>query len=357
MFRPGRTSIIAEAGVNHNGSLLEAKRLVDVAKNAGADVVKFQTFKAENLVTRSAAKAGYQIHETGSRESQFEMLKKLELSFEDFLELADYCEKNQIEFLSTAFDEECLDFLVKKAGIKRIKIPSGELTNGPLIAAGVDTGLPIIISTGMATIVEIEQALDVISWSKHGRVGEMAGAFREKGVDDMDLTILHCTTEYPAPLSGLNLQAIAQLSRLFGLQIGYSDHSEGVLAPVVAVSMGATIVEKHFTLSRDLPGPDHKASLEPRELMEMVSKIRLVESMIGSGFKEPSSNELENAKVSRKSLVARQAIAAGEVFSPDNVAVKRPGTGISPMLFWELLGKKSTRHYAVDEMIVENFGS
>lgn len=354
MSKSKRALIIAEAGVNHNGSLIEAKRLVDAAKYAGVDIVKFQTFKAANLVTKSAAKAGYQIRETGSHESQFEMLKKLELSFEEFLELADYCNKQNIEFLSTAFDEECMEFLVKRAGIKRIKIPSGELTNGPLIASAARTGLPMIISTGMATLSEVEEALDVISWARNGSEGKHLGSFRKKGAHNLDLTVLHCTTEYPAPLEELNLRSLSKLSRLFDLPVGYSDHSEGILAPVTSVAMGASVIEKHFTLSRDLAGPDHKASLEPSELDEMVRQIRLVETMMGSDFKEPSIRELENAKVARKSLVASKAIALDELITSDNLGVKRPGTGVSPMMYWDLLGKKATRSYAVDELIVED---
>jgi N-acetylneuraminate synthase len=357
MSKPKRTLIIAEAGVNHNGSLSEAKRLVDAAKHAGADIVKFQTFKAENLVTKSATKAGYQIRETGANESQFEMLKKLELSFEEFLELADYCNQKKIEFLSTAFDEECMEFLVKRAGIKRIKIPSGELTNGPLIASAARTGLPMIISTGMATLSEVEEALDVISWARNGSEGKHQGSFRKKGAHDLELTVLHCTTEYPAPLAELNLRSLSELSRLFDLPVGYSDHSEGILAPVASVAMGASVIEKHFTLSRDLPGPDHKASLEPSELDKMVRQIRLVDTMMGSGFKEPSVRELENAKVARKSLVASKAIAVGDMITPHNLGVKRPGTGVSPMMYWDLLGKNATRDYAADDLIAEDLRS
>jgi N-acetylneuraminate synthase len=354
MLKSRKTLIISESGVNHNGSLEEAKRLVDAAKDAAVDIVKFQTFKAENIVTKNAAKAEYQVRETGSQESQYDMLKKLELSFDDFLELADYCDKKKIEFLSTAFDEECLDFLVRKTGIKRIKIPSGELTNGPLIAAAARTGLPLIISSGMATIAEVEEALDVIAWAKYGSEGKHLGSFRERGISGADVTVLHCTTEYPAPLAELNLRALNEISKLFNLPVGYSDHSEGILAPVASVAMGAVVVEKHFTLSRNLPGPDHKASLEPAELNEMVRQIRLVESMLGGGFKEPSAKELENAKVARKSLVASKAIGLGEVISGRNLSVKRPGTGISPMRFWELLGKKATRSYLTDELIAED---
>ena len=356
MTNPSPVVVIAEAGVNHNGSLEQAKALVDAAKEAGADIVKFQTFRAENLVTKNAAKAAYQKERTGTSETQFEMLKKLELSFDDFLFLADYCDKKRIEFLSTAFDEECLEFLIQKTGIKRIKIPSGELTNGPLLAASARANLPLIVSTGMATIAEIESALDVIVWARSGESytpERIKARFKNSDRTSHSISLLHCTTEYPAPFADLNLRAIQSIETTFDLPTGYSDHSEGIIASIAAVAMGASIVEKHFTLSKDLPGPDHKASLDAAELKTMVQQIRWVETMLGTGFKAPSARELENALVARKSLAALRQIEAGEPLTFQNMTTKRPGHGISGMNYWKLLGQRTTKNYSPDDLITE----
>jgi N-acetylneuraminate synthase len=350
-----KTLVIAEAGVNHNGCVKRAKALIEVAKEAGADIVKFQTFRAETLVTRSAPKATYQAELTGAMESQFDMLKRLELTHDEFLSLAQYCQEIGIEFLSTAFDEGSLDFLVKQAGLKRIKMPSGEVTNGPFLAMAARTQLPIILSTGMATLEEIEMALDVIAWARGNNdprkgVG-FQGCFSRADKEALGVSVLHCTTEYPAAFEGLNLTAIQSLRNSFQLVTGFSDHSEGILAPVAAVAMGAKIIEKHFTLSRSLPGPDHRASLEPDELKQMIANIRNIETMLGTGYKNPTVNELANAKVARKSLVARCSIKKGERLTEENVAIKRPGTGISPMEWWKVIGTESARSYESDELI------
>lgn len=351
------TLIIAEAGVNHCGSLDKALQLVDCAAKCGADIVKFQTFKAENLVTRSAKKANYQERTTGANETQFEMLKSLELSFDDFRRIKDHCGKRRIEFLSTAFDEECLDFLISQLEIQRIKVPSGELTNAPLLRSFGRSGLPVILSTGMSDVTEVEASLDVIC---HGRffggdsTREMKGSFKSSGCHNEWLSILHCTTDYPAKSEELNLNAMRTLGDNFSVPFGLSDHSAGVLASVVAVAMGATIVEKHFTLSKSLPGPDHKASLDPSELADMIGKIRQTEIMKGNGFKAPTETEIDNAKIARKSLAARVRIGTGEVFTQDNLTTKRPGTGLSAMKYFDLLGQKAARDYAPDDLIAED---
>jgi N-acetylneuraminate synthase len=354
MSKEKKTLIIAEAGVNHNGSLKEAMRLIDSAKESDADIVKFQTFKAENLVTKAAAKANYQVRETRSAGTQFDMLKELELSYADFIDLANYCARKNIEFLSTAFDVESLQFLVQETGIRRIKIPSGEITNGPLIAAAAATGLPMIISTGMATFKEVESVLDVIAWVRGGSQGDFGGKFKTLEPSTLPVQILHCTTEYPAPPEELNLRAICELKKIFGLPVGFSDHSAGIWASVAAVALGATTVEKHFTNSRNQTGPDHKASLEPKELCEMVNNIRLLDLAIGSGLKEPTISEKSNIRIARKSLVACKPIQEGELLTSENLCVKRPGSGISPMKYWQILGKKASRDYAEDDLICED---
>lgn len=361
--------IIAEAGVNHNGNLDTAYRLVDAAVAAGADAVKFQTFKAENLVTAQADKAAYQKITTDTDENQLAMLKRLELKYELHFQLLAYCRQLGIEFLSTAFDFESLNFLVRELGVERLKIPSGEITNGPFLLAHAQTGNPVILSTGMATLGEVETALGVLAFGyvttviENGRAvtdtatpslcafqqayGSEQGqaALREK------VTLLHCTSEYPTPMENINLQAMDVLQQCFGLPIGYSDHSVGLVVPIAAVARGATVIEKHFTLDRSQQGPDHKVSLEPDELKAMVRGIRDVEKALGRKLKYPQSLELENQQVVRKSLVAKSPIAAGERFTEANVAIKRPGTGKSPMSYWSLLGTLSTRNYDTDETL------
>lgn len=351
--------IIAEAGVNHNGSLDLAKKLIEVAAEAGADAIKFQTFKADNLVSRVAPKAEYQIENTGASESQYEMIQKLELDEAAHIELAAHCRSCGIEFLSTPFDLESLEMLVRKFDISRIKIPSGDITNAPLLLEAARTGKPVILSTGMSTMGEIEMALGVLALGYTARgVSPSLAAFEKAYISAMgrkalqdNVTLLHCTTEYPAPFTDINLRAMSTLQQAFALPVGYSDHTQGVAIPVAAVALGAVIIEKHFTLDNDLPGPDHKASLEPDELMQMVRSIREVELAMGSALKQPAVSELKNRPIARKSLVAARDICKGESFTRNNLAVKRPGDGISPVYYWEWLGKIADRDYHQDDKV------
>ncbi|EMO53383.1 N-acetylneuraminate synthase [Leptospira noguchii] len=331
-----KTLIIAEAGVNHNGDLELARKLIDVAANAGADIVKFQTFKAERLVTKSAKKADYQNTTTdNAAESQYEMLKKLELSKENHEKLIQHCKRTGIEFLSTAFDLQSLAFL-EQLNLSRYKIPSGEITNFPYLQKIGSSGKPIILSTGMSTLGEIESALLVL---------ETTGAKRD------EITVLHCNTEYPTPYSDVNLSAMKSIADAFKIKVGYSDHTSGIEVSVAAVALGASVIEKHFTLNRSLPGPDHKASLEPNELKTMVRSIRNVELSLGDGIKKPSSSEFKNISIARKSIVAASSIKAGEIFTRENLTTKRPGDGISPMRFDEVIGLKAKRDFSEDELI------
>ncbi len=330
-----KTLIIAEAGVNHNGDLALAKRLIEVAAEAGADIVKFQTFNADRQVTRSAHKADYQMLTTDSRESQYEMLRCLELTVEMHEELIAHCAICNIGFLSTAFDVESIGLLVK-LGIDCFKIPSGEITNLPYLRRIGRLGKAAILSTGMATMDEIEAAIDII---------ENAGTSRA------NITVLHCTTEYPTPMGEVNLRAMQSIHTACGVDVGYSDHTSGIEVAIAAVAMGACVIEKHFTLDRNLPGPDHKASLEPEELRTMVAAIRNIEIALGDGVKRPTSSESKNKLVVRKSLVASRAIKSGDVFSEQNITAKRPGTGISPMRWDEVIGVVSPRDFSEDELI------
>ena len=353
-----KTYIIAEAGVNHNGSFEMAKQLVDVAKEAGADAVKFQTFKAKNLVTKSAKQADYQVENLKESTSQFEMLKKLELTFDEFTALQQYCADKGIEFLSTPFDYESVDFLLDELQIKTVKIPSGELTNAPFIYAIAKKKKPIILSTGMATIEDIHEALSYISFGLANKTEmDQVSAFYKtsaaKQLLQKYVTILHCTTEYPAPFDTINLKAMATLQQEFNVSVGLSDHSSGVAVSTAAVALGASVIEKHFTLDKTLEGPDHIASLEPNELKDMVTQIRQVEQALGNGMKQPSEVELKNRIPARKSLVAAKAIQQGEIFSEVNLVVKRPGSGIAPSNYWNYLGKPAQKSYEQDELIDE----
>lgn len=330
-----RTLIIAEAGVNHNGDLELARQLVDVAAQAGADLVKFQTFNADRLVTRTARKADYQAHAMKTDESQHEMLRRLELSAEVHQELIAHCTLRNIGFFSTGFDIESLNLLLS-LGQNHFKIPSGELTNLPYLRYIGQLGKEVILSTGMATMGEIEAAIDVI---------EQAGTPRAS------ISVLHCATEYPTPMAEVNLRAMLTIRDAFGVAAGYSDHTSGIEVAIAAVALGATVIEKHFTLDRNLPGPDHKASLEPGELKAMVAAIRNIEQALGDGIKRPSASEAKNKPIARKSIVAAHAIRAGEAFSESNLAIKRPGTGLSPMRWDEVLGRKAPRDFVVDELI------
>lgn len=356
------TLIIAEAGVNHNGDEALAFKLVDAAHQAGADIVKFQTFKAKNLVTEQAKQADYQVANTRKQESQLAMLSRLELSYAAHHQLVKHCESLGIEFLSTAFDSESLDFLVNDLGLKRLKLPSGELTNAPLVLEHARTGCDLIVSTGMATLAEIEMALGVIAfgYTAADNASPSVLAFQQAYASEAGqkalkgkVTILHCTTEYPAPMAEINLRAMDTLGKSFDLPAGYSDHSEGITIPIAAVARGAVLIEKHFTLDKQMEGPDHKASLEPDELTAMVKAIRQVELALGSAVKSPTVSEVKNKAVARKSLVASQAIQAGDAFNANNVTIKRPGNGMSPYQYWEMLERSASRDYQAGDLIVE----
>ena len=331
-----KTLIIAEAGVNHNGNIELAKKLIDAAASAGVDYVKFQTFNSKKLVSKNAQKASYQKENTNNHsESQLVMLQKLELSKESHFELIKYCEFKNIKFLSTGFDLESLDFL-NELNIDLFKIPSGEITNLPYLRKIGTLGKPIIISTGMANIFEIEDAINVIV---------------SAGTDKSDITILHCNTEYPTPMKDVNLKAMNTIGETFNVPIGYSDHTLGIEIPVAAVALGATVIEKHFTLDKNMEGPDHKASLNPDELRDMVLSIRNIEKAMGHGKKEPSNSEKKNKAIVRKSIVANKKINKGEILSEENIAIKRPGNGISPMKWDSIIGTKASRDYREDELI------
>lgn len=330
-----RVLIIAEAGVNHNGDLRLAKKLIDVAAEAGVDLVKFQTFNADRQVTRAAKKADYQTQTTDSKESQHEMLRRLELTEAMHKELIAHCAARNIGFFSTGFDIESVDLLLS-LGQNYFKIPSGEITNLPYLRHIGRLGKSVILSTGMATLGEIEAAIDVL---------EQAGTPRA------NMTVLHCTTEYPTPMAEVNLHAMQSIHTAFGVAAGYSDHTSGIEVAIAAVALGASVIEKHFTLDRDLPGPDHKASLEPEELKAMVSAIRNIEVALGDGIKRLTPSEARNKPIARKSLVASQPIKSGEVFSAQNITTKRPGTGISPMRWDEIMGRIAPRDFSADELI------
>lgn len=330
-----RTLIIAEAGVNHNGNMRLARRLVDAAAEAGADLVKFQTFNAERLATKNAPKAEYQTRTTDEAQTQFSMLSKLALSAKMHENLIAQCDSRNIGFFSTGFDVESLNYLAS-LGIERFKVPSGEITNLPYLRHVGAFGRLVILSTGMATLGEIEAALEVL---------EKAGTPRKK------IIVLHCNTEYPTPMQDVNLRAMLNIRDAFDVAIGYSDHTLGIEVPIAAVALGATVIEKHLTLDRNLPGPDHKASLEPEEFAAMVSAIRNIEHAMGDGIKRPSLSEEKNKPIARKSLVAAKPIFAGEHFTVENVTAKRPGTGISPMRWDEVIGRVATRDFAENDLI------
>lgn len=327
--------IIAEAGVNHNGSMELARQLIDKAVDADVDYIKFQTFKAETLVNRSARQADYQTKNLGKEESQLEMLKKLELSFPEFITLDEYCRERDIRFLSTPFDHESIDFLAS-LGMDYMKVPSGEITNLPYLRHIARSGIPVIMSTGMCTLGMIEDALNVLY---------------RNGLSTDDITLLHCNTEYPTPMVDVNLRAMETLRSAFGTKVGYSDHTKGIEIPIAAVAMGANVIEKHFTLDRTLPGPDHVASLDPTELNAMVEAIRNIEKAMGSSVKKISASEEKNINVARKSIVASTAIRKGDTLSEENLTVKRPGSGISPMKWDEVIGIQAKRDFEEDELI------
>ena len=330
-----KTIIIAEAGVNHNGDLGIAKRLIEVAAKAGADYVKFQTFTASELVTQNANRADYQIKNSNIDESQFQMIQRLELKREYHKLLIDYSKICGIKFLSTAFDINSLDFL-DSLGADLFKIPSGEITNYPYLKAVASYRKKIILSTGMSTLADVDNAISVLL--KYGSRRE-------------DITLLHCTTEYPAPIDEVNLLVISTLKTSFGVEVGYSDHTMGIVIPISAVSLGASVIEKHFTLDRNMEGPDHKGSLEPEELISMIESIRLVEKALGDGIKRVTQSEIGNINLVRKSLVANQNIKKGDIFTSLNVSIKRPGSGISPMRYDEIIGRIAIKDFALNDLI------
>jgi len=330
-----KIKIIAEAGVNHNGSLKNAKKLIDCASKAGADYVKFQTFKASELATRSSPKASYQKLSTKRKESQYDMLKKLELSEKDHLVLKKYCKKKKINFLSSPFSIKSFDFL-NKIGLKTIKIPSGEIDNFPFLKHIGKFKKKIILSSGMSSLLEVANAIKILN---------------KEGTSKNKITVLHCSSEYPTPFENVNLKAMNTIKHRLGVKVGYSDHSLGYIVPIAAVALGAAVIEKHFTLNKKNKGPDHKASLNPAELKEMIKKIRSTEKALGSYIKKPSKGELKNIKVVRKSIFAKMEIKKGDIFSNQNISTKRPAVGISPKNWNKVIGKKSKRNFKVDQPI------
>lgn len=327
--------IIAEAGVNHNGSLELAKKLVDEAKRAGADYVKFQTSTPEKVISVFAEQAEYQKNNTGIQESQLDMVRKIMLSLEEFRPLKEYCDKVGIKFMSTPFDLDAIDLLAS-FGMDYMKVPSGEITNLPYLRKIATLRMPVILSTGMSRIGEVEDAINILIYG---------------GMKREDIILLHCNTEYPTPYEDVNLKAMLTLRDTFGVRVGYSDHTKGIEVPIAAVAMGAEVIEKHFTLDHNLPGPDHVASLEPKELKAMVDSIRNIEKAIGSGLKVVSSSEEKNIKIARKSIIAAKDIKAGELLTEENLTVKRPGNGVSPMLWDSVIGTKAKRDFVYDEPI------
>lgn len=354
--------IIAEAGVNHNGDIALAYQLIDAAKKAGADAVKFQTFTATDLVTKDAQQCDYQARNTQQVETQLAMLQRLELSRSAHIELQQYCQKIGIEFLSSAFDPSSLRFLVNELNLKTLKIASGEITNGPFLLEHARTGCDLIISTGMSILEEVQAALAVLAFgltsteTQQPSIQAFGDAFHSpegQRLLKQKVTVLHCTTEYPAPMSDINLKAMDTLRDTFDLAVGYSDHSEGIEVSIAAVARDAQVIEKHFTLDKNMAGPDHKASLNPVELASMVSAIRAVELALGDGVKRPFAAELHNRQHARKSLVSTQDIQQGHVLTSDNVSAKRPANGLSPMFLWELMGTRANYHYKSGDIIRE----
>lgn len=356
----GAVTVIAEAGVNHNGRLDLALALVDAAADAGADIVKFQTFRANQLVTPSASKADYQIRNTGKASSQLEMLKALELDEAAHRRLIAHCDVRGVAFLSTPFDMISLDLLTDGLGLRQLKVGSGDLTNAPILLEMARRGCAIVLSTGMATIDEIAEMLGVLAFGYTDGKEPTRSAFRAAFASAEGqaalrghVTLLHCTSDYPAIPDEINLKAIDTLAGTFNLPVGFSDHSEGIAIALAAVGRGAVMIEKHLTLDRSMPGPDHIASIEPADFKAMVSGIRLVERALGDGRKVPMPSELKTMPIARKSLVARASVRRGERFSPDTLTVKRPGTGMSPVLYWDYIGRAATRDYQAEDVIDE----
>jgi len=360
-MREGRTKVIAEAGVNHNGSLELALKLVNIAADAGADVVKFQTFRSGSLVAKSAPKAEYQKRTTGGEESQLSMLQRLELSLEAHHALVAECARREIEFMSSPFDAESLRFLTDALRVGALKLGSGELTNAPLLIDAARAGLPLILSTGMATMADIEDALGVLAWAyRGGDERPSRAAFRRAYLDEgarravrEKVTLLHCTSEYPAAFAEVNLRAMATIRAAFDVRVGLSDHTPGISVALGATALGATVIEKHFTIDKNMEGPDHQASLSPEELRALVLGVREIEAALGSAVKVPSVGEIATAGVARKSVVAARDIAAGAVFTREDLCAKRPGSGRSPLDLFDLIGRRAQRAYVADEVIDE----
>ncbi|MBJ6359976.1 N-acetylneuraminate synthase [Paenibacillus sp. GCM10012307] len=359
-MKKGRVTIIAEIGVNHNGSLQLAKQLVEVAADAGADAVKLQTFRADRLVSRQAAKAEYQRQTTDAGETQYDMLRRLELSVIDHEALLRQCRELNIELLSTPFDLESADMLTRHLGLGAIKVSSGDATNAPLLVQLGRSGKPVLLSTGMCTLADVEEALSALAFGYTRPIASRPSreTFRHAYLSAVGrqalaerVTLLHATTEYPAPYDSINLQAMDTLSAAFGLPVGLSDHTEGIAVAIAAAARGAAVIEKHLTLDCGMEGPDHQASLAPAAFRELVRSVRQVEASLGSSLKIPAPQESENAKLVRRSLIAAQDIDEGEVLTEDHLAVKRPGGGLSPFAYWELLGTRSKRAYRKDELL------
>lgn len=355
---PKSVFIIAEAGINHNGDVLRAKDMVDAAVDAGADAIKFQIFRAELLSTARSKMAAYQVNNTSREMPQRDMLRELELSEDDFENLSSYCRDKNLKFMASAFDAPSCHF-VSKIGVPALKIPSGDITAGELILQVARLGLPIILSTGMSSLGEIEEALSVIAFGlvrsglprQRSELLEAYSSDEGRSALKSTVTLMHCVTNYPASTSSVNLRAIRTMQSAFKLDVGYSDHTLGSEVALGAVALGATVIEKHFTLNRGLPGPDHAASLEPLELAHMVKSIRNIESALGNGVKCPTDEELPNVMVARRSLVAAKEIKKGQVISAGDICSKRPGDGLSPMLFWDIVGTIATRNYHIDEQL------
>ncbi|MEK9627534.1 MAG: N-acetylneuraminate synthase [Nitrospinota bacterium] len=352
--------VIAEAGVNHNGNLKRAIEMVDAAAEAKVDAIKFQTFKAEKLALSQAPKADYQINQTGSSESQLEMLRKLELDKNSHFKIQDRCNLKGIQFLSTPFDQNSLNFLIQSLKVPKLKIPSGEITNAPLLLKAAASGKPLIVSTGMCDMEEVKIALGVLAFgfTKSGNkpnIESFKNAFESpegKYALRNSITLLHCTSAYPAPFEDVNLKTMETMASVFGLPVGYSDHTSGISVSIAAVACGAVVIEKHFTMDKTLPGPDHQASLDPEELKALVKAIREVEKALGVSNKFATPSEIENREIARKSLVTTQNIKMGELFTENNIDIKRPGNGISPLQYWDWIGKKAERDFKANELII-----
>ena len=352
--------IIAEAGVNHNGNVKTAMEMIEVAADAGADAVKFQTFQSELVVSKSAPKADYQMQTTGKTESQYEMIKKLELSVDEHRELIAHSKKCGVEFMSTPFDHPSLEMLTGAFGLKTIKIASGEITNYPFLLAAARVAKNVILSTGMSTIDEVRDAIGVLAFGFTGNFtsapknSDFAKAYSSgegRAALEKRVTLLHCTTEYPAPVAEVNLKAMSAMADTFSVPVGYSDHTEGIHVSLAAVARGATVIEKHFTMDKDLPGPDHSASLEPNELRALVSGARDIVLALGDGIKQPTATEKRNLNIVRRSIIATRSIRKGEKFSPDNISCKRPGDGVSANHWYEVLGASSPKDFEADQLI------